>query len=187
MPRGVGLGADPDQAGRSTRRKERQEAFSRARRASCAASGPFPGGRKSGINHLTSPSVRIPSSALFLVAAAFASDLFPSIGPSISAVEVVVTVALVVILFDGGASIGWRRFRAAAVPIVSLGILGTFATAGLITVFVHAVLGLGWLTAGLLGAAIAPTDPAVVFSVLRGGHEIRGRTRTILEGESGAN
>jgi len=131
--------------------------------------------------------MRIPSSAFFLVAAAVASDLFPSIGPSISTVETIVTVALVVILYDGGASIGWRRFRAATVPIASLGILGTFATAGLVTVFAHAALGLGWLTAGLLGAAIAPTDPAVVFSVLRGGHAIRGRTRTILEGESGAN
>jgi potassium/hydrogen antiporter len=131
--------------------------------------------------------VRIPPSALFLVAAAVASDLSPSIAPSISTVEVIVTVALVVILYDGGASIGWRRFRAASVPIVSLGILGTFATAGLVTAFAHAVFGLGWLTAGLLGAAIAPTDPAVVFSVLRGGHALRGRTRTILEGESGAN
>ena len=110
------------------------------------------------------PAVTDPVSAPFLVAAAFASDLFPSLAPSISAVEVIVTVALVVILYDGGASIGWRRFRVAAVPIVSLGILGTFATAGLVTLFAHVVLGLGWLTAGLLGAAIAPTDPAVVFS-----------------------
>jgi cell volume regulation protein A len=123
---------------------------------------------------------------VFLVAAAFASDLFPSLGPSVSAVEVIVTVALVVILFDGGAAIGWRRFRAAAVPIVSLGVPGTFATAGLITLFAHAVFGLGWLTAGLLGAALAPTDPAVVFSVL-GGQGLLGRARTILEGESGAN
>jgi cell volume regulation protein A len=131
--------------------------------------------------------VRIPSSALFLVAAAFASDLFPSLAPSISNVEVIVTVALVVILYDGGAAIGWRRFRVAAVPIVSLGVLGTFATAGLVVLFAHAVLGFGWLTAGLLGAALAPTDPAVVFSVLRGTDALRGRTRTILEGESGAN
>jgi cell volume regulation protein A len=131
--------------------------------------------------------VRIPPSALVLVAAAFASDLFPRLAPPISTVETVVTVALVVILYDGGASIGWRRFRVAAVPIVSLGILGTFATAGLAALFAHAVLGYGWVTAGLLGAAIAPTDPAVVFSVLRAGHAIHGRTRTILEGESGAN
>ncbi len=130
--------------------------------------------------------MRIPAPALFLVGAALASDVLPALGPSISSVETVVTVALVVILFDGGASIGWRRFRAAAVPIASLGLVGTFATAALVAGFAHLALGVGWVTAGLLGAAIAPTDPAVVFSVL-GGHAIRGRTRTILEGESGAN
>jgi cell volume regulation protein A len=43
-----------------------------------------------------------------------------------------------------------------------------------------------WTTAGLLGAALAPTDPAVMFSVL-GRREVGGRTGTILEGESGAN
>jgi cell volume regulation protein A len=40
--------------------------------------------------------------------------------------------------------------------------------------------------AGLLGAAIAPTDPAVMFSVL-GRREVAGRTGTILEAESGLN
>jgi cell volume regulation protein A len=53
-------------------------------------------------------------------------------------------------------------------------------------VFAHALFGFGWTTAGILGAAIAPTDPAVMFSVL-GRREIDGRTGTILEGESGAN
>ncbi len=128
----------------------------------------------------------VPSAALFLVAAALASDLFPSLVLTISAVERVATVALIVILLDGGSSIGWRRFRAAAFPIASLGVLGTFATAGLVAAFAHWALGFTWVTSGLLGAAIAPTDPAVMFSVL-GEREIRGRTGTILEGESGAN
>ncbi len=128
----------------------------------------------------------IPSAALFLVVASAASALFPSLDVSIASVERIGTVALIVILFDGGSSIGLRRFRVAAMPIASLGILGTFATAGLVTLFVHGVFGLSWITAGLLGAAIAPTDPAVVFSVL-GDREIGGRTGTILEGESGAN
>ncbi len=128
----------------------------------------------------------IPSAAIFLVAAALASDRFPSLVVSIATVERIATVALIVILFDGGSSIGWRRFRVAAVPIVSLGIFGTFATAGIVAVFVHWVFGLHWLTSGLIGAAIAPTDPAVMFSVL-GEREIHGRTGTILEGESGTN
>jgi cell volume regulation protein A len=133
-----------------------------------------------------SERISVPGPALFLVAAAVASDVFSRLEVSIETVERIATVSLIVILFDGGSSIGLRRFRAAAVPIVSLGILGTFATAGAVALFAHWALGLGWTTAGLLGAAIAPTDPAVMFSVL-GDREVGGRTGTILEGESGAN
>src|SRR5215831_9364766 len=68
----------------------------------------------------------IPSAAFFLVAAAIASDIFTSLQVPVHTVERVATVALIVILFDGGASIGRRRFRVACVPIASLGILGTF-------------------------------------------------------------
>ena len=71
-------------------------------------------------------------------------------------------------------------------PILSLGVLGTFASAALIAAAAHVLFDLSWITSGLLGAALAPTDPAVTFSVL-GGREIRGRTGTILKGESGAN
>jgi potassium/hydrogen antiporter len=133
-----------------------------------------------------SARVSIPSAAFFLVAAAVASDIFPSLSFSITTVERVGTIALIVILFDGGSSIGWRRFRVAAVPIAVLGIFGTFATAGVIALFTHWVFGLSWIVSGLLGAAVAPTDPAVMFSVL-GDRDIGGRTGTILEGESGAN
>ena len=130
----------------------------------------------------------IPSAALFLVAAAVASDLSPRLGNAISfvTVERIAVVALIVILFDGGMHIGWRRFRDSMVPILSLGVLGTFATAGLIAVAAHFLLDFSWITSGLLGAALAPTDPAVTFSVLAG-RDIRGRTGTILQGESGAN
>jgi cell volume regulation protein A len=132
--------------------------------------------------------IRIPSAALFLVAAAAASELVPAFNDAISIVTVerIGVVALIVILFDGGLDIGWRRFAVAAVPILSLGVLGTFASAGLIAVAAHVLLNLSWTTSGLLGAALAPTDPAVTFSVL-GGREIAGRTATILKGESGAN
>jgi cell volume regulation protein A len=130
----------------------------------------------------------IPAPALFLVAAAVASDVFPGLRDSVSikTVERIAVVALVVILFDGGMHVGWRRFRVAAVPIAVLGVAGTFATAGAMTVFAHYLFDFGWTTAGILGAALAPTDPAVMFSLL-GDKEVRGRTGTILEGESGVN
>ncbi|MGZ4335309.1 MAG: cation:proton antiporter domain-containing protein [Gaiellaceae bacterium] len=133
-----------------------------------------------------SARISIPSAALFLVAAAVASDAFHSLTLSTTAVERIGTIALIVILFDGGASIGLRRFRHVAAPVATLGVLGTFATAGLIALFTHWAFGLGWTTSGLLGAAIAPTDPAVMFSVL-GDREIGGAAGTLLEGESGAN
>jgi potassium/hydrogen antiporter len=128
----------------------------------------------------------VPVAAPFLVVAAVASDIFPSLEASTGTVVRVATIALVVILFDGGLGIGWSRFRASAVPIASLGTLGTFATAGGAALFAHWALGFGWTSAGLVGAAVAPTDPAVMFSVL-GDREVGGRTGTILEGESGAN
>ena len=67
-----------------------------------------------------------------------------------------------------------------------LGLPGTFATAGIVALAAHWLLGFSWITSGLVGAAIAPTDPAVMFSVL-GRREVSGRTGTILEAESGAN
>jgi cell volume regulation protein A len=131
--------------------------------------------------------IRIPAGALFLLGAAAASDLFPGLGGlSTKSVERIASVALAVILFDGGLRSGWRRVRQAWVPVVSLGLLGTFATAGLMAVTARYALGFSWTTAGLIGAAIAPTDPAIMFSVL-GRWQITGRTGTILEGESGAN
>ena len=130
----------------------------------------------------------IPAPALFLLAAAAASDLFPGLSDHVptKTVERIGVVALIVILFDGGMHVGWRRFRASAVPITLLGTLGTFATAGVMAVFAHYLFGFDWVIAGILGAALAPTDPAVMFSVL-GNREVSGRSGTILEGESGAN
>ena len=130
----------------------------------------------------------VPEPAVFLLLAAVASDLFPQLAEQLSIVEVerIAVVALIIILFNGGTLVGWRRFRVAAIPIFTVGVLGTFATAGVVAVVAHYLFGSDWTTAGILGAALAPTDPAVMFSVL-GNHEIRGRTGTILEGEAGVN
>ncbi|HEX6471121.1 MAG TPA: potassium/proton antiporter [Streptosporangiaceae bacterium] len=131
--------------------------------------------------------LRIPAPAFFLLGAAVASDVWPRLGAlSVTAVEQVVTVALAVILFDGGMHIGRRRFRSAAGAILWVGIAGTLVTAVAVAAAAHVLFGLGWRIALLLGTALAPTDPAVVFSVL-GSREVTGRTGVLLEGESGAN
>ena len=128
----------------------------------------------------------VPAPALLLLAAAIASDVFPALGIDIATVERIGIIAVVVILLDGGIHVGWRRFRGSAYPIAMLGFLGTFLTAALVAVAAHYALGFSWTTAWLIGAALSPTDPAVMFSVL-GNREVGGRTGTILEGESGVN
>ena len=130
----------------------------------------------------------LPYAAVILVGAVVISEIFPSLQDVLSTqqVERLTVVALVVILFDGGLHIGLRRFRRSAAPILALGVLGTFATAGLVAVAAHYLLGFDWILAGLVGAALAPTDPAVTFSVF-GSREVRGRAGTILEGEAGMN
>jgi cell volume regulation protein A len=132
--------------------------------------------------------VRVPAPALVLVAAAVASTYVRAIRDAVNLhdVEHVVTVALILVLFEGGLQLGRRRFRDAALPILALGAAGTFATTAVIAVAAHLVFGLDWRFSFVLGAALAPTDPAVVFSLLAN-RTIPGRTPAILEGESGFN
>jgi cell volume regulation protein A len=140
------------------------------------------------LSNKLSERVAVPAPAIFLLAAALAAHLFNRVGDELSVrdVERIAVLALIAILFDGGMRIGWRRFRVALVPITTLGVLGTFATAGAMTLAARYFFGFEWTTAGILGAALAPTDPAVMFSVL-GKREVGGRAGTILEGESGVN
>jgi cell volume regulation protein A len=131
--------------------------------------------------------VRVPAAALLLVAAAVAVQALPSLeAPPEQTVERIVTVALAFILFEGGMGIGLPRFRSAARTIGLVGVLGTFVTALGVAVFLHTFVQLDWYSSFLVATAIAPTDPAVVFSVL-GQQEIEGPSGTIVEGESGAN
>lgn len=138
-------------------------------------------------SHQLSQRTRVPAPAIFLVAAALAALSLPPVSSASRALdERIVSLALVFVLFDGGMHIGWRRFRSSGAAIVTLGVLGTAPTAVGVAAAGHFVFGLPLAASLLLGAALSPTDPATVFSVL-GRREISGRTGTILEGESGAN
>lgn len=139
------------------------------------------------LSNRLSERLRIPAPAIFLLCAAVASDLLPSLGRlRVDTVEKIVTIALALILFNGGLHIGWRRFRTVALATVWIGVVGTLLTAGAVALCAHLLFGLEWRLSLLLGTAVAPTDPAVVFSVL-GRREVAGRSGTLLEGESGAN
>jgi hypothetical protein len=82
------------------------------------------------LSNRVSERIRVPAPLIFLVAAAVASDLFPSLGQlPVVTVQRVVTVMLILLLFDGGMHIGWRRFRAAGGAVLWIGVVGTVVTA----------------------------------------------------------
>ncbi len=97
------------------------------------------------------------------------------------------TVALVVILFDGGLNTPLASVRQGIKPAVTLATLGVALMAGVLGVTAH-FLGLDWPQALLLGAIVSSTDAAAVFSVLRGsGLHLKQRVGVTLELESGLN
>jgi cell volume regulation protein A len=98
------------------------------------------------------------------------------------------TVALVLILFDGGFNTSMSVVRRVAAPASVLATAGVVGTALLLAAGARWLLGLNWPQALLLGAIVSSTDAAAVFAVLRGsGIHLQRRVAATLEVESGAN
>lgn len=98
------------------------------------------------------------------------------------------SVALAVILAEGGLTTSWRSTRpvlGSSILLATLGVaISVVVTAGL----AHLLLGVEVRTALLLGAAVSSTDAAAVFAVLRRlPVPIPRQLRMRLEAESGLN
>lgn len=130
----------------------------------------------------------VPGPAAFLGVGVVAGllDIAPVRDLSPVRMEQIGAVGLFLILFQGGLVTGFRAASVVARPIVTLGLVGTAATAGGAALVARFGVGLDWSMALLVGVALAPTDPAAVYAVLRGKAGFR-RARTVLEGESGVN
>ena len=101
---------------------------------------------------------------------------------------VVGSIALALILFDGGLRTRLASFRNVLAPSVMLATVGVLVTTLITTPFAKVVLGIGWLQAMLVGAVVASTDAAAVFFLINArGLRLRPRVRAVLEVESGTN
>ena len=97
------------------------------------------------------------------------------------------TLALVLILFDGGLNTPLDSVKKGLGPAAALATFGVLGTAA-ITALGAWALGFGPAHAALLGAVVSSTDAAAVFSTLRaGGIRLPSRLGAVLEIESGLN
>jgi cell volume regulation protein A len=97
------------------------------------------------------------------------------------------TVALVLILWEGGLSTPLDAFRVGLGPASVLATFGVIGTAAVVGIAAW-LFGLSWPEALLLGAVVSSTDAAAVLSVLRGaGVQLKRRVGVTLELESGLN
>jgi len=98
------------------------------------------------------------------------------------------SIALALILFDGGLRTRFASFRNVLGPSVALATVGVLITTVLTAPIAKIVFGLGWIQALLMGAVVASTDAAAVFFLINArGLRLRPRVRAVLEVESGTN
>jgi cell volume regulation protein A len=106
----------------------------------------------------------------------------------VRAAYLVGSVALALILFDGGLRTRFATFRSVLAPSLLLATVGVLITAAITAPVARLLLGMSWTEALLVGAVVASTDAAAVFFLVHArGLRLRPRVGATLEVESGTN
>jgi cell volume regulation protein A len=141
------------------------------------------------ITGLLSQKIGIPDVAVFLIVGML-------IGPEVLGLiniradsplnQIILLFGASYILFDGGASLRFNVLKRVWITILVISTIGVVITAAITGVAAHYVLGIPFVVALLLGAALASTDPATLVPIFRQ-VKIRERVAQTVMSESAFN
>jgi potassium/hydrogen antiporter len=141
------------------------------------------------VTGLVAQRAKIPDVALFLVVGVLIGPAalgLIDIKADSALYQILLLFGASYILFDGGASLRFHVMKQVWITIVIIATVGVVITAAITTVAAHLVLGVPWIVAALLGAALASTDPATLVPIFRQVH-VRDRVAQMVMSESAFN
>ena len=98
------------------------------------------------------------------------------------------SIALALILFDGGLRTRFATFRSVLAPAGTLATIGVLVSSAIVAPVAVYSLGLNWIEGLLVGAMVASTDAAAIFFLMHArGLRLRPRVGATIEVESGTN
>ena len=129
--------------------------------------------------------LRIPY-AVLLVVGGLVLGFVPGLPRIMLDPELILVLFLPPLIYSSAWLTSWREFRANLRPILLLAIGLVLVTTIIIAVVAHAIAGLSWPVAFVLGAVVSPTD-AVAASATAKLLGLARRIVTVIEGESMVN
>lgn len=129
----------------------------------------------------------VPGLLLYLLLGLLLSSVFPALQVEDAQLATVLGYsALVLILAQGGLTTRMSQLRPVMWPAITLASLGVAISITVVAVPLVLLLDVSTQNAIIIGAVLAATDAAAVFSVMRS-MRISSRVRTLLEAEAGFN
>lgn len=132
---------------------------------------------------------RLPAIVLLLVGGFVLGPLTGWLDPATdfgAAYRPVVSIAVAIILFEGGLTLNVAEIRETSKAVRRLILLGGPLVWGMTALAAHFVAGLSWPTASVLGAILVVTGPTVVMPLLRQSH-LATRPASLLRWEAIVN
>lgn len=141
------------------------------------------------VTGLVAQRIKIPDVAVFLIvgiAIGPAGLGLVNVKADSALYQIILLFGASYILFDGGASLRLEVLKRVWITIVVISTVGVLITGAVTGLAAHAVLGVPWMVALLMGAALASTDPATLVPIFRQ-VKIRDRVAQTVMSESAFN